>query len=102
MRYTSLEILKLAGIENPESQVGKIGISIGGVTVNTPDHVINMQDATEVKVIFGKELLTVELPKQDTHSEDVQKAIDTKGKAVTAALKARKEIDSTEETTEEE
>ena len=61
MKYTCLEILEKTGIENPREKFGKMGITIGGVNANSAEKVINVQDATEVEVIVGKEAFTVTL-----------------------------------------
>lgn len=80
MIYTALEVLEAAGIEQPEEKIGKFGISIGGVTVNTPDHLINVQAETTVSVRVGREYFTAHLPERDEPSEAVQKARAAKSK----------------------
>jgi len=83
MRYTALEILKFAGVEKPNSKFGKFGINIAGVVVNKPDHIVNMQDSTEAKVIVGNEAFTAKLPKQDDTSDEVKSALKAKGEKAT-------------------
>lgn len=85
MKYLASEILEKAGV-NIEETVGKVGISIGGINVNTPDHIINVQDATTVEIIVGAEApQEVELGDATEPSE-----------AVTAVLQARHPVQEEE------
>lgn len=90
MKYLASEILEKAGV-NVEETVGKVGVSIGGINVNTADHIINVQDATTVEIIVGAEApQTVELGDATEPSE-----------AVTAVLKARHPVQEEEAPAEE-
>lgn len=100
MKYTAIEILKMAEIETPEEKLGAIAITIGGVNVNTPDHVINIQDAKTVSVVVGSESKEVTLPEDaPARSEGVVAVKEAKGKEATekaeALAKAKVEAEST-------
>lgn len=94
MKYTALEILTAAGIENPKEQFGKVGINIAGVTVNTPRHVVNMQDAKTASIVVAKKPYEVTLPaikkeegdRRGTESAGVKAALKAKGQKSTEAF----------------
>lgn len=79
MKYTALELLTLAGVETPEEKIGKFGVSIGGVVVNKPDHIINLQDAKDVEIIVAKEVYKATLDDRTEPSEEVKNALKVKG-----------------------
>lgn len=90
MKYTALELLKHAGVPEPEKQFGTVGISIAGVNANKADKVINMQDAKKVTALVGDKSYEGELPAQTEPSEAVKKALEAKGRAATEAREAVK------------
>ena len=90
MKYTALEIIGFAGVEKPKTKIGKVSCSIGGVVVNTPDHVINVQDASEIDVIVANELFTASLPEDGEPTKAVRAALKAKGERSTKDFKARK------------
>ena len=65
MKYTALEIVKKTGVENPEALFGAVAIEIGGIAVNSPDHILNTQDAEEVAVVIGTTDYVAALPEED-------------------------------------
>lgn len=88
-KYTALEVLTAAGVENPESIFGKLGISIGGIVVNTPNHLINIVGDSKVNVRVGKESIDIDMPEREEVSEAVKAAIVEKGNAATEDFAAR-------------
>lgn len=63
MRYTALDILKAAGVENPKEKIGKMRVNIAGISVNRADHVVNLQSAKTCDVLVGSKLYEkVQLP----------------------------------------
>lgn len=60
MKFKAKDILEKAGYE-PASKIGKVRVRIGGVSVNDPEHIINVQDAKEVDILVGIETQTVSL-----------------------------------------
>lgn len=84
MKYTASEILKAAGVDSPETVVGKMSVSIGGVTVNRLDQVINMQDADTALVRYGTESVEATLPNRDTISDELIAALEAKGSESTS------------------
>ncbi len=65
MKYTALEIVTKTGIENPEAVFGTKSVDIGGIVVNTPDHIIDAQDSEHVTVTIGTEVFKAALPEED-------------------------------------
>lgn len=65
MKYTALEIVTKTGIENPEAVFGARSVDIGGIPVNTPDHIVDAQDADHVVVTIGTEVFKAMLPEED-------------------------------------
>ena len=63
MKYLAKEIVEKAGVD--VSVIGTVAITIGGISVNEADHIIDMQDAEEVTVLIGTDEYTVELPEED-------------------------------------
>lgn len=63
--YTAEEILTEAGFDTDE--IGEIRITIGGLNVNKPNHVINIPEASddELEVIVGNEVKTLTLGKRE-------------------------------------
>jgi len=86
-KYTAKEILVLAGVESPETIIGKKRVRIGGLSVRTLDHIINVQSPS-IEITVGNETVTVEVPEREETSEEV--------KAANAAKFASPEV-STEE-----
>ena len=80
MRYTALDILKLAGVEAPEEKIGKVSVAIGGVNVNRLDKVINVVGKS-VSILIGREITQFEMPaEQDPlHAENVKKIKEAEG-----------------------
>lgn len=70
MIYTSSELLKLAGLK-PEEVLGKVGVTIGGLNVNKPNHLINVK-SPKIKITAGEKSYDVEVPERETESEEVQ------------------------------
>lgn len=64
MKYTALDILKIAGVETPEEKIGKVRVRIGGVPVRKPDTLVNVQDNKELALIVGNEKIDVTLPEE--------------------------------------
>lgn len=94
MKYTAIDILLLAGVETPGDKIGKVSVSIGGVVVNDPQKVVNVQDAETVECSVGGKTFTAKLPKEQTDVqkksvEDVKKA---KGEASTADRIAKEKV----------
>ena len=83
MKYTALEILNIAGVENAEKKVGKMSCSIGGIFVNKLDHLIELQDAKKVTVIVAKEEYEAKLKAQREPSQEVKAVLEQKGKEAT-------------------
>lgn len=91
MVYTTLEVLRLAGVETPEEKLGKVSVSIGGVVSNDPDKLVNLQNATSVEVIVGKQSYDVTLPESNEPSEEVLRVRKSQGnKVLTQAEENRK------------
>lgn len=91
MKYTASELLRIAGVEQPQDVIGSVSVRIGGIAVNRPDHVINLQGATEVEIQVANERETVQLPTDRTEpSEEVKTAIKAKGEASTKAFEEKK------------
>lgn len=86
MKYTSLDLLKLAGVENPEDKIGKVKVSIGGVTVNKPDHIINIQDEKTVECLVAGKKFVAKIVKQT--EEEIKRVAEVK-KRKGEALKAK-------------
>ncbi len=98
MKYLAKEIITAAG-KNPDEVIGKVSCNIGGVVVNRPDHILNLQDAKSVEVIVANEKITVDLS-ATTESDDLKTAVKQKGEAATAAIAERKggqEVDESAE-----
>lgn len=97
MKYTALEILELAGIENASQKIGKVRVRIAGIRgINNPDHIINIQEG-ETQVVVGDEHKTFTLPKRAKVSDRVRAALDKKGQAVLARQKAQEEAKAKKE-----
>ena len=64
MKYLAKEIVEKTGVDADEV-IGKVSIDIGGISVNSWDHVIDMQDAEKVTVLIGTDEYVVELPETD-------------------------------------
>lgn len=62
-KYTAIEILTAAGIEAPETKIGKMRVRIAGVTgIVKPEHTIKFQPGTkEVEIIVGQDVTTLKL-----------------------------------------
>lgn len=89
MKYTAIEILKLAGVEEPERKLGAVAITIGGLNVNTPDHLINFQDSEKTQVIVGNDVYDIDVPRTPQGlSEGAQAAIEAKGRKATENAEA--------------
>ena len=98
MKYTALSLLEIAGVEDPAAALNKRSVNIAGVTVNNPDHIINMQDATEVTVIANDKEYTGELPKvqDEKHQDRVNEIVEAKGRALPETQKELKDNKQTE------
>lgn len=88
MRYTAIDILKLAGVEKPEDVIGKFSVRIGGVNVNQLDAVINVAEGNTVEVLVGRELTTVELPEtpSEEHQANVHAIKEAEGREASARV----------------
>lgn len=84
-KYTAIEILTEAGVEHPEDKIGAVRVRIGGLPVNTPDHVINVSaETTELNIIVGTDELTVPVDEGEEEreiSEGARTALDVEGQA---------------------
>lgn len=89
MLFTANEIVKLAGAD--PKLIGKVRVRIGGVSVNKPDHVLNVQDAESVMLIVGDKELEAKLPKRDELSAETKAAKDAQGKLLNERQLARRE-----------
>lgn len=91
-KYTVLEILTEAGVENPEEKVGKVRVRVGGIPVNDPNKVINFQPGTKsVDLIVGDESFNVKLAKESKErvfSEGAREALDAEGQEVNKQVEA--------------
>ncbi|QDP67651.1 MAG: hypothetical protein Tp172MES00d2C118482111_45 [Prokaryotic dsDNA virus sp.] len=96
MKYLAKEIVAAAG-KNPDEVIGKVSVNIAGVTVNKPDHIVNLQDATTASVRIGTETTEVTLPTEE--SEDLRSVRKARGEEATKAIEARKPAEETQEET---
>jgi len=83
-KYTALEILKEAGIKEPEKVFGKMRVVIGGIHgINTPDRVIKISKGTkEISVLVGKDIKKIKIEGDDKEgaiSEEAHKVKEAKG-----------------------
>lgn len=81
MLHTAAEIVALAGIE--ADVIGKVRVNIGGIPVNRPDHLINVQDAKTVTLIVGLDEVEVTLPEEGAPSEAVTAVKEAHGRVLT-------------------
>lgn len=88
MKYTSNEILKLAGVEDPTQVVGKMRVRIGGISIRATDQLINVLDDI-VSVTIGNEVAEITLTPREGVSEEVTEALKIKGEKSTADFEAR-------------
>jgi len=60
-KYTALEILKIAGVENPEDKFGKFKIRIAGLRgISSPNHLITIQPTTDqVDILVGDKVYSI-------------------------------------------
>lgn len=88
MRFTAIDILKLAGVEKPEEVIGATTVTIGGLNVSRVDQVINVAEGNTVEVIVGNELKTVELPDSPTEEQqaNVHAIKEAEGREASAAV----------------
>ena len=86
-KYTTKEILVLAGVESPETTVGQMRVRIGGLSVRALDQIINVQTPS-IDITVGNKTATIEVPEREEASEEL--------KAANAAKFASPEV-STEE-----
>lgn len=90
MKYTVLDIFKIAGVPEPEAKAGKFSASIGGVNANAPDKVINV-GAGKVDVVVAGETYEADIPAEQSeeHAENVRLAKEAKGRKATEAREAK-------------
>jgi len=72
-KYTAKEILVLAGVESPETTVGQMRVRIGGISVRTLDHIINVKSSS-IEITVGNKTATVEVPEREETSDEVKAA----------------------------
>lgn len=89
MKYTALELLKLAGVEKPAQKIKTFGVHIGGVVVNSPDHLIETQEATEIGIIVGKESYDATLEGKRGITDAAREVLDKNGREKTKEREAR-------------
>ncbi len=82
-RFTALEILTAAGIENPIEKIGKVRVRIAGIAgITKPDHVVRIQPGTtEIDVIVGDQSVVLSLEGDNEEvisSEGSQKAVEAR------------------------
>lgn len=92
MRYLAIHLLELAGVETPGEKIGKVGVNVAGVTVNDPNHIINIQDAKSVDILVGPDKFTAAIPEtQDAaHEEAVREQREIAGRKATEDAEKRK------------
>jgi hypothetical protein len=93
-KYTALEILTEAGVENPSEVFGKVAVTIAGISgIVNPDHVILIGNEEEkAVVIVGNEAKEVAVEKRDGDqeaSEGTKVVLEAKGRAETEKIEAR-------------
>ena len=91
MKYIALDILKLAGVESPETKIGKVSVRIGGVVANEPNKVINVLDK-EIEVIVSRtEKYVAKFPEvqSEEHAENVRLEAERQGKIASEPYLAR-------------
>ena len=82
MKYIALDILKLAGVESPETKIGKVSVRIGGVVANEPNKIINVL-GDEVEVIVSrteKYVFKVPETQSEEHAANVHAEKERQGK----------------------
>ncbi len=85
-KYTALEILQEAGIENPQDVFGKMRVRIAGIAgIVKPNHLITIQSGVEkIDVIVGAEKVGLELEQSEekTISSEAKMAIEKKAEKI--------------------
>lgn len=87
MKFLAYELLEKTGVENFDQYVGAVSINIGGVPVNTRNHVIDVGESLSVDVIIGQDLHTVDIIESDETgmSEGLKAFRDAERDAIEAA-----------------
>lgn len=91
MKYTALDILKLAGVESPEEKIGKVSVRIGGVVANEPNKVINLMDS-EIEVIVArteKYIAKIPAEQSEEHAANVKAEAERQGAIASKPYLAR-------------
>ena len=104
-KYTALEILQEAGIENPQDKIGKVRVRIGGISgIVNPDDLITIQpNADKIDIIVGnetKELNFESSADEREVSEKAKLALEAKAEKIKVQnklLRAKKEKASKQE-----
>jgi hypothetical protein len=69
MRYLAKDLLELAGVKLPANK----SVLIAGLTINKPDHIINIQDAKSVDMLVEEKKYTATIPttQSEAHVKNV-------------------------------
>lgn len=94
-KYTALEILTAAGVEKPEEVLGKVAVTIAGISgVVNPNHVILIPETEKIVVIVGNEAKEVAI-EGVTESQEVSKGtravLDEEGKKENEKIEAHQD-----------
>lgn len=102
MKYLAIDILTLAGVEKPEEKIGHFSVSIGGVSVNESNKIINIiGDSVEVLVANSEYEFTVPETQDESSAENVRVERERLGEIVTQVSLDRESAKADEETIEE-
>ncbi len=93
MKFLSSELLAKTRVENVADMIGKISISIGGISVNDSGHVIDLGESKSVEVIIGDDIHSVEITEADDSdmSEGLKALRTAEVEAIEAAEKEAEE-----------
>lgn len=97
-KYTALEILRFAGVENPEEVFGNMIVTIAGIQgIIRPDHRITIQSGIkEIEVIVGVEKYVVKTT-EDSEERELSDGIIEQNNA-SSTLSDQENTESPEET----
>ena len=91
-KYTALEILKAAGVPEPEAKIGKVKVRIGGLSISSPTQLIKVQEGVgSFDILVGTETFEVAFDKAGDElavSEAAKTALEAKGKVSTEKAEA--------------
>lgn len=92
-RYTAQEIIEMSGLEVPANLFGGYRLRIGGISVNNPNHLINIPAGTNtLEVIVGNESFDLDIEESAEDRETSELAMEVLNTERKQEIEAKNEL----------